>query len=297
MMPAAPHNSAAWLATFCATAVAAWLAVGLAAPAFAQESTPLDVSDDGKTITIPGEATPPPKDKLPRPTLHKVAADKPIAPASPKTPDAPPEIAVPMPPARAAIEFQIGGTWLPSGLIAALQTVTSPAQKRRDQHPSLQALTIDAGYRMALSSSAWVVFRGGLTLPDVPDQNWWSSTGTPRPLYTAISVVGIDLGADYLKKVDVTPWLAWTLRGGLGLAIVAGDVRQTETLPTCTAAQAATCPHWRTVGASNASLPPVLPMVRALTGLQFQVSRDLALTVEGGLRTAPYLGAGLNWSL
>ncbi len=289
MNPAALHNPVAWLVCLFATLAAAL--------AHADAPTPLDVSDDGKTITIPGEPAPAAKTLLPRPTLHKVGADKPVVAPVAKSVDEPVEPAKPLPPARAAVELSVGQTWLPTGLMAAVQTLVSPAQRRRDQHPDLQAVALDAGYRMSLGSSAWAVFRAGLTLPNVPDQNWWSSSGSPRPLYTSVSVVGIDLGADYLKKVDVTSWLAWTIRGGLGIAFVAGSVHQIETLPICTQAQAATCPHWRTVGGSDASVPPVLPMVRALTGLQLQISRDLALQVEGGLRTAPYVGAGLNWSL
>lgn len=279
------------------------LASGLSAlgavAASAQAPTPLEVSDDGKKISVLGEAGPAPTAKLPLPRLSKTAADRPAeakAPAQTAPPAASRAPLKPAPIARSAVELRLGYSWLPDSLLRSLQNLTAVGSGVRDQHPSLQAVAVDVGYQMALAPQAWVVFRGGLLLPQVADQNWWSSTGKPAPLYTAIGAVGIDLGADYLRHVGLTDALAWTLRGGLGVALVAGSVEQTETLPNCPPSKAATCPHWQQVGRKQVALPPVLPSVRALTGLRWQITPELAVQAEGGLRTAPYVGGGLDWS-
>lgn len=258
--------------------------------------TVLQVSEDGKQITVPGQAAPAPGARLPLPKVRKTAADKPVVvPAAPVAvvPGAPERSREP---ARSAVEVAVGSTWLSDSVLETLQTITSPGRKRRDRHPDLAAVGVDAGYRMSLGPTSWIVLRGGVTVPTMPDQNWWSSSGTPRPLYTEISLVAVDIGADYLRRFELTDWLAWTVRGGLGLTVLAGSIHQIETLPVCTDAQAATCAHWRSVGASDVALPPVLPMVRALTGVQVQVTRELGLSLEGGLRLAPYVGGGVNWS-
>lgn len=257
----------------------------------------LEASEDGKLIAVPGEARPKPGDKLPLPSVHKVAADKPIAAAAGKGPLQDQEQpSKPREPLRSAVEVDVGYTWVSDSVVSAVHAITSPAQKRRDRHPDLQGFGIDAGYRMSLGSAAWVVFRAGLTIPTMPDQNWWSSSGTPKPLYTATNLVAIDLGADYLRRIEITDWLAWTVRGGIGLTMLAGSVRQTETLPICSQAQAATCPHWKSVASSDVSLPPVLPAVRLLTGIEVNVSKELGLSLQAGLRSAPYLGGGLSWA-
>lgn len=271
---------------------------GSAREAVAQSApTPLEVSEDGRKISVPGEAGPAPTAKLPLPRLTKTAADKPAAAAvavapgpGSQGPRRPPAVA------RSGVELRIGYAWAPEAVLRAVQSLSEVGQGIRDRHPDLQGLAIDAGYRMALSDRSWLIWRGGLLVPLVPDQNWWSSTGSPVPLYTTIGAVALDLGADYLYRVPVTNWLGWTLRAGLGMTLVAGSVEQTETLPSCTAAQAAKCGHWQQVGRKEVWIPPVLPAVHALTGLELRVSPELAITLEGGLRSLPYWGGGVAYS-
>ncbi len=258
--------------------------------------TPLEVSEDGRKISVSGEAGPPATAKLPLPRLTKTAADKPAAAA---VAVAPAETAKPRRPAavaRSGVEFRIGYAWAPEGVLRAVQRLSEVGQGVRDRHPELQGLAIDAGYRMALSDRSWVIWRGGLLAPLVPDQNWYSSTGSPAPLYTTVGAVAIDLGADYLYRVPLTDWLGWTLRAGLGMSLIPGSVEQTETLPNCTAAQAAKCPHWQQVGRKEVWIPPVLPSVHAMTGLEWRVTPELAITLQGGVRTLPYWGGGVAYS-
>lgn len=290
-----PRATALWLRL----SACLW-AVALASSAFAQTPpapTTLQVSDDGKEIRILGEPAPQPKAKLPLPKVVRIAADKPVVAPQvkqeqvvvPQVPKAPRE------PVRSAIEVSAGYTWMPNAIFRVAQSLSTSSSGRRDQHPDLQGFAIDGGYRMALGETAWVVFRGGLTIPLMPDQNWWSSTGSPAPLYTAINLAVIDLGADYLRRIPLTSSLGWTLRGGIGLSILAGDVQQIETLPNCTLAQAPSCAHWRVVGRSSPGIPPVLPALRAMTGLDWRVTRELSLGVEGGLRSVPYVGGTIGY--
>lgn len=275
------------------------LATLRAAAAHADAPTALEVSEDGKKIGVAGEAGPSPSAKLPLPRLTKTAADKPAeAKPAAKIPGQDGERGPQRPPpiARSGVELRIGYSWMPDSLMRSVQNLTSVGSGVRDQHPKLQAVAVDIGYQMALSHQAWVIWRGGLLLPQVPDQNWWSSTGKPAPLFTQVSVVGIDLGADYLRRIALSERLGWTLRGGLGIAFVGGSVQQTETLPNCPPAKAATCAHWQQVGSKEVGLPAVLPSVRALTGLQWKITPELALQIEGGLRTAPYFGGGIDWT-
>ena len=258
--------------------------------------TPLEVSEDGRKISVSGEAGPAPTAKLPLPRLTKTAADKPPAAAVAAPVAVAPGPRRPAAVARSGVEFRIGYAWAPEGVLRAVQNLSEVGQGVRDRHPELQGLAIDAGYRMALSDRSWVIWRGGVLAPMVPDQNWYASSGSPAPLYTTVGAVAIDLAADYLYRVPVTDWLGWTLRAGLGMTLLPGSVEQTETLPNCTAAQAAKCAHWQQVGRKEVWIPPILPAINALTGLELRVTPELALTVEGGLRSLPYWGGGLAYS-
>ncbi len=270
------------------------LAHGWTATGLAQDASRVQVSDDGKTLQVPGEPARKPGPKLPLPTLRRTAADKPVTPR--KT--APTAIAArdePAPVERdaAAVEFSAGYSWLPANILRAIQTASNPGKPLRDQHPELQGTAVEAGYRYPLSPRSWVVVRGGVIVPNVPDQNWYATSGSPAPLYTEIGLVGIELMADYLRRVPLTSWLGAYGRAGIGMLILAGGASQTETLPNCPQSNAAKCATWRHVAKSDVSLPPVLPAVRGSLGLDVALSGQLSLQLEGGLRATPYFGAGV----
>lgn len=268
-----------------------WPQVGATAPA----GTRVETSDDGKVVQVPGEALPKPGAKLPVPKVKRTAADKPLV----VKPDVAAKIEAPPPEkeliAKPAIEFNVGYTVLPNNVLKLIAAARNPGKAQRDQHPALQGLAIEGGYRLALSPHSWVVVRLGFIIPRVPDQNWYASSGSPAPLYTAISVIGIDASADYLRRFEVNKVLGLLVRGGLGLQIVAGGATQTETLPNCPQAKAATCATWRTMGKTDVWLPPILPALRATAGFDLRVTKELAVQIEGGLRSAPYVGAGFSY--
>ncbi len=269
------------------------LLTGWIAPAAGQQASRVEVSDDGKTVQGPGEPARKPGPRLPLPALRRTAADKAVT--QPKAGTVPePVAAQPATVEReaAAVEVSAGYSWLPNNVMRAIQTASSPGKPQRDVHPDLQGTAIEAGYRYPLSPRSWLVVRGGVIVPNVPDQNWYATSGTPAPLFTQIGLVGVELMADYLRRVPVTEWLGAYGRAGIGMLIVAGGATQTETLPNCPQAKAATCASWRHVGSSDVSLPPVLPAVRVSLGLDVRVSDQLSLQLEGGLRATPYFGAG-----
>jgi hypothetical protein len=146
----------------------------------------------------------------------------------------------------------------------------------------------------------WLAFRLGVGLPDIAAANWYESARTPsndpsdiraRALYTRVGIVAIDAAVDYVGHTQLLDTLDWTWRGGLGLVFLPGRVENIETLPSCTAAERPVCPHWRTVGRSTASIPVVLPMLRATTGLSWHLSERTAIAVEAGLRDVLWMGA------
>jgi hypothetical protein len=262
--------------------------------------TPLEASDDGQQLRVPGEPRPPQRLILPLLRTGRIAADRAVQrpevavtlpPAASETAATPPR----RPPVGPVIEAALGYTWVPRGMFAAFSGLSSGG--RRDQHPYLQGLAVDGGYRRPLGDDAWLVWRGGITIPLVPAQNWWSSSGSPAPVYTEIQLAVLEGGADYLRRVALGPKLQWTLRGGLGLMVLAGSVDRIETLPNCTAAQAASCPHWRIVGRLGSGVPPVLPVVRALTGLDVQIAPGWTLAIEAGLRSVPFVGLTVGHQL
>ena len=279
-----------------AIAVTATVGTAKAFPGRAAEPTRIETSDDGKTVSVPGETAPRARAKLPLPTVRRTAADKPLVQPKVIAPVvATPAISAPEQ-VRSAIEVFAGYTYLPVGVLRAIQTATDPSKAQRDQHPQLQGTAIEAGYRWGLSPQSWLVVRAGIVAPNVPDQNWWATSGKPAPLYTEINLVGIELMADYLRRLGITDFLGVYARGGIGLQILAGSATQTETLPNCAAAKAANCATWQHVGKTEVSLPPVLPALRASVGVDLKINSELSLALEGGLRAAPYFGGGVVYA-
>lgn len=267
--------------------------------AWADPPTQLDVPEDAGRPAIPGETPPPPDARLPTSTPVPPSSPKPAPPVP--EPTAPP-VAPPPPPPRPAppwqpthaFQLEVGPMWMPDGVFGLLS--------RFDKHPQLRGTAIDLSWWSPLARDRWLAARLGLGLPDVPAVNWYESTAvaTPDPantawraLYTQVQMVTLDLAVDYIGHVPLADRLDWTWRVGLGLAIQVGSVELTETLPTCTQPQQATCPHWRRAGRGTASIPVVLPMLRATTGLAWRLTESVSVGVEGGLRDVLWTGGSV----
>ncbi len=267
----------------------------------AEPPTTLDVPEDGGRPFVPGEMPPPPDRRLPvqrlpeAPTPAVVQAPQPQPPiVAPPPPVAPPEAEKPLAPwlPKHAFQLEVGPMWLPQPLFGLFS--------RFDKHPQLRGTAIDLSWWSPVLRDRWVAVRLGVGLPSVPAANWYES-GQPhsddpaqtgwRPLYTRMGLVTLDVAVDYVARVKLLDRLDWTWRAGLGLVFLVGTVDLQETLPNCRQADRQTCPHWRNVGQSEASLPRVLPMVRATTGLAWRLTERTSVGVEGGLRDVPWVGA------
>ena len=78
---------------------------------------------------------------------------------------------------------------------------------------------------------------------------------------------------------------------GLGIGILRGQILQSDYL--CPGTQPDNTCFEDPAGVQNApaDLPPVFPVVNALLGLQLRPIKSVAITIEGGLRTAPFFGS------
>jgi hypothetical protein len=288
----------------CGVAIALGLTVLLAGPrtVWAEPPTTLDVPEDGGRPVIPGETPPPPDRQLPVARAPETPPPSPVPPSpvppSPVAPipqpETPPEPRKPLPPWQPthALQVEVGPVLLPSSVFSLVS--------RFDKHPQLRGMAIDLSWWSPLARNRWLAVRLGLGLPNVPTANWYESkaivTEDPantawRALYTRVGIVTIDLAVDYVAHVPITDRWDWTLRAGLGMAIQAGNVDLQETLPSCTQAEQATCPHWRQVGQGKAPIPLILPMLRATTGLSWRLTDRASLGIEAGLRDVLWAGA------
>lgn len=84
--------------------------------------------------------------------------------------------------------------------------------------------------------------------------------------------------------------LALRYGAGLGIGILRGSIRQSDYL--CVGPQVETClPDPAGQQDVAADLPPVFPVINAVIGLQLRPIKAVAITLEGGLRTAPFVGS------
>ena len=89
---------------------------------------------------------------------------------------------------------------------------------------------------------------------------------------------------------------AFRYGAGLGLGIVLGKVLQTDYQ--CSGGSVDTClekPMAENVRKESSSVPPVVPVINVIVGAQIRPIKNLAINLEGGLRTALYLGATTSY--
>lgn len=83
--------------------------------------------------------------------------------------------------------------------------------------------------------------------------------------------------------------LALRYGAGLGVGYIMGEMLRTDA--TCTSDDVASCQ--RVPGAPSEperDLPPVFPIVNVLMGLQVRPFANVAINIEGGIRTVPFVG-------
>ncbi|ACY12661.1 hypothetical protein [Haliangium ochraceum] len=77
---------------------------------------------------------------------------------------------------------------------------------------------------------------------------------------------------------------------GIGIGMLMGEMRRTDYV--CTSSDVDSCrqdPNAEQIDDPE-DLPPVLPLLNVLLGLQFRPFDNVAINFEGGIRTAPFVG-------
>jgi hypothetical protein len=105
-----------------------------------------------------------------------------------------------------------------------------------------------------------------------------------------ITIEGTIIGRAKLHKV-----LAIRYGAGLGVGIVTGEVIQTDQL--CTSDQIqedCTADPDGEKQNEPAEVPPVLPVVNILVGMELRLVKPIALYVDAGIHTVPYVSGGVT---
>ena len=98
-----------------------------------------------------------------------------------------------------------------------------------------------------------------------------------------------------VDHVRLHKFLEFRYGAGLGIGLVQGQVRETSALCVGPDLQQ-DCVNDPAGMKQNqpANIPPVLPVINVLVGLQLEPFRWLHIHVDAGLHTAPYVGAGVT---
>ena len=105
--------------------------------------------------------------------------------------------------------------------------------------------------------------------------------------------------ATFLNHTPINKYVALRYGGGAGLGILKGSVKRTDA--TCSssdpnAATLQTCNDTPDppLGSGNNktpyNLPPVVPVINAIIGLQIRPTENIVINVETGIRTLPFVG-------
>jgi len=94
-----------------------------------------------------------------------------------------------------------------------------------------------------------------------------------------------------VNHVEIHKLLELRFGAGIGLGYMMGEVRKTDAL--CTSDWLGSCyidPNAMEIDKPS-DIPPVLPVVNLLVGIQFKPTEFLHLRIDAGLHTTPYVGA------
>jgi len=98
-----------------------------------------------------------------------------------------------------------------------------------------------------------------------------------------------------VSHARIHKFLEFRFGAGIGIGLVRGTIRQTDAVCTGTSLQQDCMPDPMGLEVNKpADIPPVLPVVNLLVGLQFRPFEFLHIHVDAGLHTVPYVGVGAN---
>lgn len=121
----------------------------------------------------------------------------------------------------------------------------------------------------------------GKTLPqDVPDY----------VAFEDFRWVGVDATFMWQQRL-IGDTLSLRYGAGLGLGYIMGEVKRTDYV--CTTADESSCgrdPNAVYDDTPEDGIPPVFPIVNVVVGAQIRPIHNLAINIEGGIRTLPFFG-------
>jgi|GEM_PF-1334218 len=118
--------------------------------------------------------------------------------------------------------------------------------------------------------------------------------------FDGFGMIGLDVA--FVWHEPITDFFSLRYGAGLGLGIILGEVRQTDTIcspgPTDTIQEPGRCIPVTSGGQidePNEDIPPVVPIVQAMFGGRFDIIENLSLNVEVGFRNLLYFGGGVAY--
>jgi hypothetical protein len=126
------------------------------------------------------------------------------------------------------------------------------------------------------------------------DKGIWIESGKPIPENEADFVEFNDFGwftleATFLFHTPLTKVLALRYGAGAGVGVLFGDVTHVDRA--CESSDPESCTVETNGGQKIAyDLPPVMPVLNAVVGLQVRPIEKMTINVEGGIRTLPFFG-------
>ena len=96
-----------------------------------------------------------------------------------------------------------------------------------------------------------------------------------------------------INHAEIHKFLEFRYGAGIGIGLVQGEVRKTDALCVGSSLQTDCAPN--PLGAEinkKANIPPVLPVINVLVGLQFKPFQFLHIHLDAGLHTVPYVSLG-----
>jgi hypothetical protein len=127
------------------------------------------------------------------------------------------------------------------------------------------------------------------------DEGIWIESGKPIPQNEADFVEFNDFGwftleATFLFHTPITKNLAIRYGAGAGVGVLFGEVTHVDR--GCTSSDPESCTEETNGGQKIAyDLPPVMPVLNAVLGLQLRPLEKMTINIEGGIRTLPFFGA------
>jgi hypothetical protein len=127
----------------------------------------------------------------------------------------------------------------------------------------------------------------------------WIESGKPIPANEADFVEfdgfgWLTLEANFVFHSPLSKMFAVRYGAGAGVGILLGDVTHVDR--GCTTSDPESCTTETNGGQKIAyDLPPVMPVVNAMLGVQFRPLEKLTINVEGGVRTLPFFGTSATY--